>query len=511
MSSETSPNPVGDSLDHSVTVAGRQNPISPEDSRAAAAPPTAMPPKSSRRRWTLLALIHIVGITGLYFAIPMAREMLSTVSTDDAYVNSHVTFVAARVPGQVAKVFVDDNNRVAKGDLIVQLDKEPYQIMVNVKQAAVESAEADLLSAQVQIRGMAAQARSFRFKLEHAVEDVNNQVALLRANVATLEAKQATLQRATADLERAQKLYNSKTISREEFDRANEAAQVAAADAKQAKEQVMKIRVLLGLPAVPIDSDDLAQVPPDLQDNFSTIRQTTAEMIQAIAPLGVFPTSLKMNPKEVTAEFLGRDPEGDINRIYEKLMSEAPLIKQATAKLQQARRDLDQAELNLRYCDVYAEIDGVVTRRNVNPGNNIQAGQSLMAVRSLTEVWVDANFKETQLRNLRIGQRVELRVDMYGSRKIFEGRITGFTMGTGTTLSLLPAQNATGNFIKVVQRLPVRIEPIDYDPETDPLFVGLSVEPHVFIYEQPKGPDAGKFLQRPQLTAAAPVKDRKQP
>src|SRR4029077_8250388 len=108
----------------------------------------------------------------------------------------------------------------------------------------------------------------------------------------------------------------------------------------------------------------------------------------------------------------------------------------AEARLLQTRRDVDQAELNLRYCNVFAEIDGVITRRNVNPGNNVQAGQGLMAIRSLDEIWIDANFKETQLADLRIGQRVELDVDMYGRRHTFEGRISGFTMGTGSTLAL---------------------------------------------------------------------------
>ena len=173
-------------------------------------------------------------------------------------------------------------------------------------------------------------------------------------------------------------------------------------------------------------------------------------------------------------------------------MENAPAIKQAEAKLKQAEADLDQAKLNLRYCDVYAEISGVITRRNVNPGNNVQAGQGLMAIRSLTEIWIDANFKETQLANLRIGQHVELDVDMYGRRRVFEGRITGFTMGTGSTLALLPAQNATGNFIKVVQRLPVRIELTNYDPDKEPLFVGLSVVPYVFIKEPPTGPACGR-------------------
>jgi membrane fusion protein (multidrug efflux system) len=164
----------------------------------------------------------------------------------------------------------------------------------------------------------------------------------------------------------------------------------------------------------------------------------------------------------------------------------------------QAERDLAQAELNLRYCEVRAEIDGLVARRNVNPGNNVTVGQALMTVRSLSEIWVDANFKETQLADMRIGQRADLEVDMYGSRKVFRGRISGFTMGTGQTLALLPPQIATGNFVKIVQRLPVRIELEDYDPEKETLFVGLSVTPYVFVNEAPQGTGAGRRLQEPQ-------------
>ena len=146
----------------------------------------------------------------------------------------------------------------------------------------------------------------------------------------------------------------------------------------------------------------------------------------------------------------------------------------------------------------------MVTSRNVNPGNNVQAGQGVMAVRSLTEIWIDANFKETQLADLRIGQRARVEVDMYGSRQEFEGRITGFTMGTGQTLSLLPPQNATGNFVKIVQRLPVRIELTDYDPAKAPLFIGLSVTPYVYYKEPPTGPHAGEFLQPPATLPTRP-------
>ncbi len=201
-------------------------------------------------------------------------------------------------------------------------------------------------------------------------------------------------------------------------------------------------------------------------------------------------------------EFYKRDPGGDINRIYAGVIKNAPALKQAQASLLQAQRDLDQARLNLRYCTINAEIDGVVTRRNVNPGNNVQVGQSLMAIRSLRDIWVDANFKETQLRDLRIGQHVDLEVDMYGGKHSFEGRISGFTMGTGSTLALLPPENATGNYVKVVQRLPVRIDLVNYDPDKLPLFVGLSVEPSVDLKSKPSGPNAGRFLQ--ELTSTAP-------
>ena len=213
----------------------------------------------------------------------------------------------------------------------------------------------------------------------------------------------------------------------------------------------------------------------------------------------------QLTPKQFLADFSKRDAGGDVDRVLKQLVPDAPAVKQAEAKLLQARANLDQALLNLRYCDVASEIDGVVTRRNVNPGNNVQAGQSLMAVRSLTEIWIDANFKETQLADLRIGHRVRCEVDMYGSRREYEGRITGFTMGTGQTLSLLPPQNATGNFVKIVQRLPVRVELTDYDPEKAPLFVGLSVVPYVYYKERPTGPHAGDVLQPPYALPRGPT------
>ena len=268
---------------------------------------------------------------------------------------------------------------------------------------------------------------------------------------------------------------------------------------------VHQSRVSLGLVAQP-ESGDLGEVPADIDQTFSSVREAQAALIQTAAQLGVA-HSYEQLPKKMLKQFESLN-QGDVDRTLVGLTDNAPAVKQAEAKFESANRDLVQAELNLRYCDIVAEIDGVVTRRNVNPGNNVQVGQSLMAIRSLREIWVDANFKETQLRDLRIGQAVDLYVDMYGDRHVFKGRVSGFTQGTGSTLALLPPENATGNFIKVVQRLPVRIDLEGYDPSENTLFNGTSVVPYVYLNKPPTGPNAGKFLQA--YRASSPTVDAPQ-
>ncbi len=464
------------------------------DASPATPPPAAGAPSHPRRRWLLWAgAVAGLAVAG-YLLVPAVETALNTVSTDDAYVNGHVTLVAPRVPGQVARVLVNDNNRVKKGALLVQLDKEPYQVQVDIKKAGVVSAEADLKAAEAQVRAILGQARSLRWKLQRTMEDVDDKVALLAARVAALKSKEASLDRAQADFMRADALFARHAISREEYDQRRESKRTAEAAAKQALEEVSEARVALGLLPRPVKGE-LSDVPSDLNQTFSGVREALAALVQALAQVGLTPPSMDRTPREALDDFIRRDREGNIDRILEQLVPEAPPVRQAEAKLLQARRDLAQAELNLRYCDVLSEIDGVVTSKNVNPGNNVQAGQALMAVRSITEIWIDANFKETQLADLRIGQRVRCEVDMYGGRREYEGRITGFTMGTGQTLSLLPPQNATGNFVKIVQRLPVRIELTDYDPDKAPLFVGLSVTPYVYYKEPPSGLHAGQVLQ----------------
>jgi membrane fusion protein (multidrug efflux system) len=459
-------------------------------------------PAKSNRRLLFIGIGVAIAIVLLVVGMPSIITAFTTVSTDDAYVNGHATFVAPRVAGQVKYVLVDDNNRVRQGDLLVVLDKEPYQVDVNIKQSAVNSARAYLDVTTAQVRATEAQARSLRWKLQHAMEDVDDKIATLNSAVAALESAQAVDKRAKADLDRAVPLVEKGAVSSSELDRLTQVLAVADGQVKEALQGVYQIRVSLGLPAKP-DNGDLASVPANLSQTFSSVRQAQFELMEAASQLGiVYP--FDKGPKEMVDDFLKRDPQGNIDNIYANLLKNAPAILQAQDKVAQAERDLDQAKLNLRYCNVYAEIDGVVTRRNVNPGNNLVAGQEIMAIRSLKDIWIDANFKETELADLRIGQPVDLRLDMYGRKRTFKGRISGFTMGTGSTLALLPAQNATGNFVKVVQRLPVRIDVENYDPENDPLFVGLSVEPHVFVNKPATGPDAGKLLQ-PYITTVAPT------
>jgi membrane fusion protein (multidrug efflux system) len=469
---------------------------------ALVAEPIPMPPpvvrhKSHRGAWIAGALVVVIGVV-IWIVLGMG-----TVSTDDAYVNGHATFVAPRVSGQVARVLVDDNDRVRKGDLLVQLDREPYEVALKVAEATVASAQSDVVAAISQGRGVEANMRSLRFGLDRAIEDVHNQVALLRAKVATLDSQKAVRDKAQADFDRVVPLMSTGAITKEEYEHRREEALVEEAKYRETLEAVYSARVALGLPPQVEGSADLAQTPPDLDQTFSLVRGAQASLAQAAAQIG-YSDSFLVTPRQMVIDFYKLDPSGDVDKIYEQLLKASPAVKQAQAKLAKAQADLATAQLDLRYCDVRAEIDGVVTRRNVNPGDNVIVGQSVMAVRSITEVWIDANFKETQLADLRIGQPVDLDVDMYGSRKRFEGRIQGFTMGTGSTLALLPAQNATGNFVKVVQRLPVRIELTDYDADKTPLFVGLSVDVAVHTKAEPTGPNAGKVL-RPEEPVAAPT------
>jgi len=465
-----------------------------ETALAPSAPGQRAPPEMPRaRRWpwsgiTLvrLAVLIAAGVIVVLFATQWDRWVGLAVRqvTDDAYVRGDITPLSAQIEGYVRRVPVDDFQRVKKGQVLVEIEDDNYR-------ARVAQAEADLQAAKAEARGIEAEAMSRRWKLQRAVEDLDNQIALLHARVAALDKDRAALTLAQLDFNRAKQLLGTPAESRQQYDRAQKTFSTADAQVNEALAEVYQARASLGLPAQPSSGEDLGQVPPDLDETFSSVLAARADLIQSAAQLGVI-HSYAQSPKQMLDEFA---KHGDVDRYFAQLALEAPAVKQAAAQLKAANRDLAKAELDLRYCDIIAEIDGVVTRRNVNPGDYVQIGQNLMAIRSLHDIWVDANFKETELRDLRISQAADLYVDMYGGRHVFKGRISGFTMGTGSTLALLPAQNATGNFVKVVQRLPVRIDLEGYDPDKDTLFTGTSVVPYVYTNKPPTGPDAGKYLQ----------------
>ncbi len=464
---------------------------------------TQSPPSHNRRAIIWIAIIVVAAIV-VWRRLPDVILAFKTVSTDDAYVNGHVTFVAPRVRGQVVWVFVDDNNTVRTGDLLVQLDKQPYQTQVEQRRAAVALADAALQQARAQARATEAAGRAARFNLQNAIDQVNASIQELRSNVAQLDRARALLETAQAQFDEIAKIEPQEAASRLELELKRDALARANAGVRVAEASIRQTRHSLGLgPDAPAGAS-ADSVPADLSQGHPAVRSAMADLMQKMAELGVPLPAATETPAQLLDSFNKMESSGDLEAWRNKLVDDAPMTRLAAAQREQAARELELAELDLKYTDVIAEFDGVVSRRNVNPGDVVQPGQSLMAVRANQELWVDANFKETQLRNLRIGQRVECFTDAYGDRRVFKGRISGFSIGTGATLSLLPPENATGNYVKVVQRLPVRIDLDRPLPDDTPLFIGLSVTPFVYYREPPSGPNAGKMLQAP-IRISAPT------
>jgi membrane fusion protein, multidrug efflux system len=444
------------------------------------------------RRWILLGVgIVIALVLAWIFGWPWLQHYLHNVSTDDAYVNGHSSAISARIQGHVVAIYVDDNDRVKTGDLLLSLDAEPYRVAVEQKRAALAAADADLDAARAQVRALAATARANWFSLVNAQEQVRYQRATIRANVANVRVQEANLKLAQEEKSRVSRLVKQQAAPREELDQRRADEEVARQKLANAREAVRQTRAALGLPP---DESDPTAFPADLEQNYSAVQMALSKTVESLAQIGV-PLQLDhLTPASLRAQLLA-SPTGDLNAALARFMEKAPAVLQAQATQQRARADLKNAELNLSYTQIHAPIDGQVVKRNINPGNNVAVGQSLLAVRSLTALWIDANFRETQLDYLRIGQAVDVHVDAY-PHTTFHGRVEGFSAGTGSANALLPPENATGNFVKIVQRLPVRItiDPADLTDET-PLFIGLSATPSVKFQEPARGPNAGKRLR----------------
>lgn len=471
--------------------------------------PQSDQPHERRRHWVRRLAIGLVFasalLLSLFYGGPYVREMLDTVQTDDAFVAGHINYLSPRIDGLVTEVLVDQNDRVEPGDLLVRIDREPFELTVARDEAALEQAQASLVQARAQVRSQIAQARGAYYRRKNAQETVREQVATLSAQFAVIKSRQASLQLARNNLRRGQKLAPGGGISKEDLDQRDNTVKVAVEQEKEAWAAIQQTRAQLGL--APDDENPL-EVPDNLEVERSTVQTSVSDIASSLAQVGI-----PFDPKDAAqakafADFLRPEGEVSAGEGLEAAVEQAPGVRLALAAVTGAEKQLDDARLQLSWTEVRSEVAGYVQDRQVHPGNRVEPGQTLVSIRP-NYVWVAANYKETQIHHIRIGMPVDLHVDAYPGR-IFKGRVAGFHPGTGLSESLLPPENATGNYVKVTQRLPVRIELAEPNPEDTPLFVGLSVVPHVRYKETVTGPGAGQRLHtfgrlRPPDLGAGPA------
>ncbi len=387
-------------------------------------------PQTGRRiLFAVVIVVVVLAALGVWWRSTFSEN------TDDAQVNGHLIQISSRIAGQVAKVYVEENQLVKKGDPIADLDPSDYEVAVENAEAQLASAKANAAAATVNVPivtvNTGSNLRSADADLAGTQAGLSGAEKQLDAARARVAQAQANATRAAADLERYKPLVEKDVISKQQYD-----AAVASAAATKAE--------LTGAQASQQAAED-------------AVRQARERQTQAEAQL----KSAQTGPQQVEAQ--------------------SARAKQAEAQVQQAQAQLDMAKLNLSYTKIYAPVAGIVTRKSVEVDQNVSAGQSLMTLVSLEDLWVTANFKETQLRRMHAGQTVVIAVDSTG--KNYSGRVTQIGGATGSVLSLFPPENATGNYVKVVQRVPVRIDFTDLAKE-DPnheLRPGLSVEPKVSV------------------------------
>jgi membrane fusion protein (multidrug efflux system) len=383
------------------------------------------------RNIALISLVLVLIVVGIL----LYRHYAAWESTDDAQIDGYIYPVSARVGGYVTRVMVDDNQFVKAGTVLAQLDPKDYEVAVANAKAAWANGQASAAALQTNVPLTSVNTSS---ELSSAAADVDNFNAGLLAAERQVDAAQATLQQAEANDLKAQddvnrykplaakdeipqQLYTQATASQAATAAAVQAAKSSAAAAEQA------------------------------------VTQARAKVVQAQARM----LSARTRPQQISVQ---------------RSRAEAAL-----ADTQRASAVFDQAQLNLQYTTIVAPIDGVVGQRSVQPGQNVTPGQQLMTIIPLDSqnIWVTANFKETQMTKMRTGQHVEISVDTYGRK--YDGHIDSIAGASGARYSLLPPENATGNYVKVVQRIPVKIF---FEKGQDPehlLRPGMSVEPDVKV------------------------------
>jgi len=392
-------------------------------------------PHAGRAAAVVLLAVLIIG-GGLF-----VRNSLAWESTDDAQVNGHIMPFSARINGYVLEVPVIEGQLVHAGDVLVTIDPKDYKIAVEQAQATFADSQASAKSSRFNVPITSVSTQS---NLDSAGTAVLNAQAGLNAAKQNFESAKAVLEQAEAnatksdaDLVRYEQLVAKQDISRQQYDQA-----VAAAKANRS---------------------GVVSASASVQAAEQAVRQAQGKLMQARADL----RSAQTAPQQV-------------------LMTRAK-ADAADAQARERKAQLDQAELNFSYTVVRSPVTGIIGKKTVEVGQNVGIGQELVEVVPLDDVWVTANFKETQLAHMRPGQPVEIKVDAYG--RTWKAHVTNLGAGAGSVFSLLPPENATGNYVKVVQRVPVRI---DFDRASDPnlgsdfnaeglLKPGLSVEPEVRV------------------------------
>jgi membrane fusion protein (multidrug efflux system) len=395
-------------------------------------------PKRADKRKPLLkvavaaALLGAAALGARYLLHAMAYE-----STDDAFIEGRIVQVSPRVMGHVLKVYVNDNQRVERGDPLVELDPADFQARLEQAKAAAEAARVNLTmtkvtapagtdraqaavdAARANVQAAQARVQSATVRLDQAKAQVSAAQALIEQAKAQVASAEAQASQAQNDLERYQQIAATGGVTKQELDKARTAATVAEAALNAARKGVIAAEAQL---AAAIASEAAAQ---------AYVWQEQAGVDSANAALA-----------QAQAQFT------EANTAAER-------IHLSQAQYDQAAAAVEQAELQLKYTTIHAPMAGRVTRKSVEPGEWVQVGQALLAIVP-QDVWVVANYKETQLTHMRVGQPAELYVDAYPGH-VFKGHVDSIQAGTGAKVSLLPPENATGNFVKVVQRVPVKI------------------------------------------------------
>jgi membrane fusion protein, multidrug efflux system len=395
--------------------------------------PEAPPKNNSTRRLIIIAVVAVLAIGAALFY----WRSTFTEDTDDAQVNGNLYQVSSRVTGQVIHVDVEEQQFVHAGDPIAEIDPKDSQVALEQAQANLANAEAEYQQAVVNVPITSIQTNttiqtsgSDVLGSQASVEQAQAQVQVNKAKVASAAAQ---AQKSALDVQRYTPLVAKDVISKQQFD-----AAVAQAAADEGALEAAK--------------RDVAAQEQTVNLNLQRLAQSRSNQVQ----------SEKNGPKQVAVQ--------------------EARASAALASIKVAQAKVDQAQLNLSYTRIVAPITGIVSNKSVDIGENLSVGQSLMTIVPLTDLWVTANFKETQLKQMHKGQEVDIEVDALGGRK-FTGKVEEIGGATGSSLSLFPPENATGNYVKVVQRIPVRVNFTNLEQENKDfaLRIGMSVEPKVHV------------------------------